>query len=132
MTTAEESESSYRFPGYVRSILFGEEYATAFWDVSRSRSGFRSSGFASVGGRGPGFVPAAMSRPGDGGAFGAFADCRDSDCGGLVPPAGRLGGDPDFFVLPLGLPRTPSKRAHDRYTGGHRFFGRRRLFGRCQ
>jgi hypothetical protein len=34
MTTAQESESSYHFHRNVRSIFFGVEYATAFWDVS--------------------------------------------------------------------------------------------------
>src|ERR1700722_3173919 len=132
MTTVEESESSYHFLRSVRSILFGVEYATAFWDVSQPGSGFRSSSFTPVGGRGPGFIPAAMSRTGNGSAVGALANSRDSDRGGLVHSGGSASRDPDFSVLPLGLPRTRSQRAHDRYTGGHRIFGCRGLFDRCK
>ena len=132
MTTVEESESSYHFLRSVRSISFGVEYATDFWDVSQPGSGFRSSSFALVGGRGPGFIPAAVSRTGDGSAFGALANSRDSDRGGLVHSGGSASGDRDFSVLPLGLPRTRSKRAHGGYTGGHRIFGCRRLFDRCK
>jgi len=132
MTTAQESESSYHFHRNLRSISFGVEYATAFWDVSQSRRGFGAADSAAGGGCGPGIGRTALSRTGDRSTVGALADSRSSDRGGLVhAPGSRIGGV-GFSVLFLGLPRTGGKRAHDRYTGCHRIVRRGCLFGRCQ
>lgn len=132
MTTAQGSESGFHFERHVRSMVVGVKYATASGYVSQSKGGGGAADSTAGGGRRPDIKRAALSRDGDGRAFGSLADRRGPDHRGLVHAPGSHIGGGGFFVHFLGLPRTWDQYTDHRYTDRRWLARGGRLFCGCK